>query len=487
MKCTLIILDEVWCQTNGLTPNHIEILYKKFAIHPEGYFFMPHYKLGRWDGFIRFFEKTGKTSTRLLDEILPMLEEWGYDIELVDNRQQFKSPKIPGKITKVDKDGIATEAEGLDVFGDVMLGNKQFKLRPYQLQCVQDAIEAGSGTIIGGTGMGKTSVTATLSHLYSQIGYKVITIVPSSDLVDQTAEWYEMLGMDVGLYSGSDKDLDHGNIVATWQAIQYNPGILKDFQVVIWDEFHGAKSTVAKKLLNEDGKHIAFRFGVTGTYPKPEVEKMSLHVSVGSVLREITAAWLIENGYLARVEIQPVELIEQNIEEEFVDYSAEKAFLSKSLPRMEMIADLIISKCAEKGNTLVLVNSIPFGQKLASLIKGAVFLYGNSAKDLRKEHYQMFEDNNDLIVIASVGIASTGISIDRIFCLMLIDPGKSFIKAIQSVGRSLRLGHDKTEVIVIDVYSKLKWAVKHFKDRCKWNKEAKYPILKTIKLKIKGK
>ena len=174
------------------------------------------------------------------------------------------------------------------------------------------------------------------------------------------------------------------------------------------------------------------------------------------------------------------------IDEEFPDYDAERAFLSRSPHRMEKIADLIISQCATHGNTLVLVNSIPFGKKLAALIKGAVFLYGESSGDLRKEHYDMFEEHDDLIVIASAGIASTGISIDRIFCMMLIDPGKSFVKAIQSIGRGLRRGRDKDFVAVVDVHSKLNWARKHFKERSKYYKEAEYPILKKVVLKVKG-
>lgn len=253
---------------------------------------------------------------------------------------------------------------------------------------------------------------------------------------------------------------------------------------VIVSNCHGAKSTVATKLLNEDGKHISFRFGVTGTFPKPEVEKLALTATMGSILREIPASWLIEQGYLAKIEIQQVELNETYVDEEFPDYDAEKAFLSKSPSRMEKIADVIISQAAARGNTLVLVNSIPFGEKLASLIKGAVFLYGKSEKDIRKEHYEMFDTQNDLIVIASVGIASTGISIDRIFCLILVDAGKGFIRAIQSCGRSLRLAHDKDSVFVVDIHSKLKWAKKHARERLKWFQEAKYPVLKKQTLKV---
>ena len=95
-----------------------------------------------------------------------------------------------------------------------------------------------------------------------------------------------------------------------------------------------------------------------------------------------------------------------------------------------------------------------------------------------------FETENDLIVIATAGIASTGISIDRIFCLMLIDAQKSFVKCIQSIGRSLRKGKDKEYALVIDVHSKQKWARKHYSERAKFYKEANYPILKKQTLKV---
>jgi superfamily II DNA or RNA helicase len=197
----------------------------------------------------------------------------------------------------------------------------------------------------------------------------------------------------------------------------------------------------------------------------------------------MTARWLMDNGYLTPVEIEAYE-IKETCKEEFPDYASERSFLAKNQDRMEVIADLIINRCEKYGNTLVLVSSIQFGEKLAAMIDGAVFLYGATDTDTRKEHYDLFETEENLIRIATYGIASTGISIDRIMCLVMIDSGKSYIRAIQTIGRSLRQADGKLIAYVCDVHSNLKWSRKHYKERKKHYNEAEYPIIGEYKLKV---
>lgn len=470
--CFITVRDEVFCYITGLQPSDNEFLWKELGVHVDGYFFMPAYKLGRWDGRIRFFEKTGKTYLRLLNKILPFIEKWGYEVELTDQRQIYDHP-----VKRLTQEWFAEK-------GAKFKGNP-IEFRPYQLEAVNAGVDSGDGFILAGTGAGKSLMCAGLCDVYGDMGYKTITVVPSADLVQQTADWYRLCLMDTGIYSGSEKDIYHQHVVATWQSLQNNPKIIQDFQVFIWDEAHGCKASVAQEILNTYGKNIPFRFGCTGTFPKPEADRLSLISSIGEIKKEIPAKWLMDNGYLAKVDIEPVEINETYIEEEFPDYAAERAFIVKSPKRMDFIADLIISKAATYGNTLVLVSNIKFGEDLQKLIKDSVFLYGGTEKDERKEHYDEFENSDGLIKIATFGIASTGISIDRIFCLMMIDPGKSFIKAIQSIGRGTRLAADKTFVHVVDVHSSLKWSKKHFKERKKYYKEASYETSDTQKVKLK--
>lgn len=468
-KAYITVRDEVYCQISGLEPQDSSVLDTKFAVMVEGAFFMPLYKLGRWDGKVHFFDaKTGKIYFRLLEEVCVYLDAWGYEIELRDERRPVQLIT-----TRMDEEWFLRKPEH-------KLG---VKLRPYQVNAVNAALDATSGFIIAGTGAGKTLICAALSDLMASEGNRTLVIVPSSDLVDQTIGTFKLCNLDVGSYSGSKKDVAHEVVVATWQALQNNPAIVEDFQCLIVDEAHGASAKVVGELINKHGKNIAFRFGCTGTFPKPKIDQLTLRGAIGEILIEIPAHWLIEQGYLARLEIEPVE-IQENVTEEFPDYGAERTFINKNPDRLDFIADLVIARAEQYGNTLVLVNSIKQGKALQKLIKDSVFLAGETDNEVRAEWYHMFENTDGLIVIATFGIASQGISIDRIFNFMMIDAGKGFIRSIQSIGRSLRKGHDKDSVHCVDVHSCLKWARKHFKERKKWYTEAKYPILKTVKAEL---
>ncbi len=461
----IVIKDEVYTHVAGLDPQHIEILVDKMAVMVEGAFFMPAYKMGRWDGKIQFFSRTGKIFTRLLGEIIPYLENWNYQLELRDER-----PQVAAIQARIGPDWFKKKPEHT-------LG---VELRPYQYEAVNSILEQGSGFVIAATGAGKTWMIAALADAMAEQNLRTIVIVPSSDLVDQTAATLRLGQIDVGTYSGSGKDHAHMCVIATWQALQNNPNIIKTFQCLVVDEAHGASAKVVGELICDHGAHIPYRFGFTGTFPKPKIDQMTLHGSIGEIHYRITAADLIRMGYLAKLEIEPIE-IQEDVEEEFPDYGAEKSFISKNEKRLDLLADLIIHKAATYGNTLVLVNSIKQGKELQKRIKDSVFLHGATENEVRAEWYHSFDNTDDLIVIATYGIASTGISIDRIFCEIMIDAGKSFIRCIQSIGRGLRKSGDKDEVHLCDIYSNLKWGRKHFRERKKYYMDAQYPILKTVK------
>ena len=128
-----------------------------------------------------------------------------------------------------------------------------------------------------------------------------------------------------------------------------------------------------------------------------------------------------------------------------------------------------------KGNVFCLVDGVQNGKKLAGMIEGAIFVYGKDKAKARKQIYDLFRDNNNLVIIATIHIASTGLNIKRIFHMMAIDVGKSFIRIIQTIGRGLRKAPDKDSVEFTDVCSDLEYSRRHLTERKKFYREAKYP------------
>jgi superfamily II DNA or RNA helicase len=113
-----------------------------------------------------------------------------------------------------------------------------------------------------------------------------------------------------------------------------------------------------------------------------------------------------------------------------------------------------------------------------------VFLSGNTKLNERKEEYESVTSTSNKIIIATYGIAAVGINIVNLYNVVLIEPGKSFIRTIQSIGRGLRKGNEKDHVEIYDITSSCKFSKRHLTARKQFYNEARYPHT-TTKLKYK--
>jgi superfamily II DNA or RNA helicase len=144
--------------------------------------------------------------------------------------------------------------------------------------------------------------------------------------------------------------------------------------------------------------------------------------------------------------------------------------------RLDTIADLI-KQVNETGNTLVLVDRVAAGQGLVERLgERAVFVSGATKGTKRQEEYDAVANSDDKIIVATYGVAAVGINIPRIFNLVLLEPGKSFVRVIQSIGRGIRKAEDKDFVQIWDVTSTCKFAKRHLQKRKVFYKEANYPF-----------
>lgn len=240
---------------------------------------------------------------------------------------------------------------------------------------------------------------------------------------------------------------------------------------------HSTKADVLSKLLTQNFKNCVIRWGVTGTIPKEPWEFQSLLSSIGPVVNTVTAKELQDKDVLANLEISVLQTVDI---EEFKTYQDEYTFLVTDEKRLTWMAEQI-NQFAQTGNTLVLINRIKTGERLMELIDSddAVFVKGDVKIADRKEEYDEIKTSNGKIIIATYGVAAVGINIPRIFNLVLIEPGKSFIRVIQSIGRGIRRAEDKDYVNVYDITSTCKFAKRHLTVRKKFYKSAQYPFTVT--------
>jgi superfamily II DNA or RNA helicase len=136
----------------------------------------------------------------------------------------------------------------------------------------------------------------------------------------------------------------------------------------------------------------------------------------------------------------------------------------------------MIAGINESGNTLVLVDRIECGKYLTEHLPNSVFVNGTVKTKDRKTEYDEVRTSDDKIIVATYGVAAVGLNIPRIFNLVLIEPGKSFVRVIQSIGRGIRKAEDKDFVQIWDVTASTKYAKRHLTERKKFYKEAKYPF-----------
>jgi superfamily II DNA or RNA helicase len=476
-QATLIIRDEVNVKIEGLDLDARRRLTNHFKYEVPYARYLPAVRLGRWDGKVAYFQLGGSTYVNLLPEILPMLEEMDYDVDLDDQRDY----RTTFEFEPVSESTFSDRAWPV---GHPMAG-EPIMLRDYQVEIINDFLANPQCLQEVATGAGKTIMTAALSHSVEQYGRSLV-IVPNKSLVTQTERDYRNLGLDVGVFFGDRKEFGRTHTICTWQSLNVllknTKNATADITIgeflegvvcVIVDEVHMAKADALKTLLTGVMSRVPIRWGLTGTIPKEEFESQALAVSLGPVVSRLAAAELQERGVLAQCHVNIVQLVDHT---EYNNYQSELKYLLEEPGRLDTMARLI-QEVNRTGNTLVLVDRIAAGHALVERLGDrAVFVSGATRAGERQEHYDSVAEATDKIIVATYGIAAVGINIPRIFNLVLVEPGKSFVRVIQSIGRGIRRAEDKDYVQIWDITSTCRFAKRHLTKRRTYYKEARYPF-----------
>jgi superfamily II DNA or RNA helicase len=258
------------------------------------------------------------------------------------------------------------------------------------------------------------------------------------------------------------------------------------FDFIIGDEAHTFKAksltAIMTKLINCD-----VRIGTTGTLDDSKVNKLVLEGLFGPVFKVISTKELIERKQLADFKIKCIVLKYPEAICKAVKgfaYPDEMNFIVGYEGRNNFIRDLAISL---NGNSLILFTYVEkHGKILYDLLtekaKGRkiFFIHGGVEAEDREAVRHITEQENDAIIVASYGTFSTGVNIRNLHNIIFASPTKSKIRSLQSIGRGLRLGDNKTSATLYDIADDLRYGpytnftLKHYEERIKIYSEEKF-------------
>jgi superfamily II DNA or RNA helicase len=418
----------------------------EFTFDVPGAKFMPQYRNKYWDGKIRLFNtQTGEIYVGLLDKLVAFCRRYEYEYQFVDN-------KFYG--TPFEEN----EMVSLEGVGDYMKTITRYEPRPYQIEGVHDALRFNRKLLISPTASGKSMMIYSIVRYMVDKGQDVLLVVPTTSLVEQMFKDFEDYGWDAEkychkIYSGKEKYDNRQVTITTWQSIyKLEKKFFSRYGCVIGDEAHLFKSKSLVSIMTKlcDAK---YRFGFTGTLDGTQTHKWVLEGLFGPAYKIIRTDELIEKGHLAKLDIKI--LLIKHDPHKFEAFEDEVQFIIGHEKRNNFIKNLALDL---KGNTLVLYSRVEsHGEVIFNLINNSVtgrkvfFVHGGVDAEHREEIRAITEKEDNAIIVASYGTFSTGINIKNLHNVVFASPSKSRVRNLQSIGRVLRKGNNKTKATLYDI------------------------------------
>lgn len=460
----------------------------------DGWRFHPLVKKKVWDGNISFV-KRNKIPSGLWKEIVDVCKEYDFKLSMNGITDLFNSD--------------IQESDFIEWCND-FFKDSEIKPRDYQINAAFKILKYRRCLAELATSAGKTLISFMIvAYMFDKLEKKkVLFIVPNVSLVLQaTGDFEEYNKSKVQLrvqqiYSGAKIRKSSNIVIGTYQSlVKKNEDYFKQFDVVMVDETHKAKANSIQKIMDKCW-HCDYRFGLSGTIPKRgTVNRLSLMSAMGPLVTQVKANYLQDEGHIAKCKVLQIHMdyatdkqkesfafLSKNPLDRQRLFSLEQNFINENENRLDFVSHVVKKS---KSNSLVLFHKISYGEKLYQKLreitdKTVYYVDGSINADLREEFKRRMEKNDDVIIVASYGTFSTGISIKNIHNIFFTESFKSEVIIRQSIGRGLRKHSAKTVVKIYDFIDDLRYKdddidwvnyiYRHGMERRKIYKEEKFPF-----------
>ena len=465
-------------------PNYARELSDFFTFEVPGARFMPTYKNRIWDGKIRLYSVA---SNEIYVGLLPYIEEFAkrneIDIEYKEgvlNERKYGTSELDRFVGRV-----SPKSKG-----------KTLQIRDYQMAAFTHAVRNDRSLLLSPTASGKSLIIYLLTRWYESDS--VLILVPTTSLVEQMYSDFVDYGYDEKMmqriYQGHSREITNQVVISTWQSLYKMPKKFFDnFGCILGDEVHLFKAKSLTNIMNKS-QQCVHRHGFTGTLDGTQTHRLILEGLFGSVNRVTTTKELMENKTLAKLNIKCIVLQYPEVDCKFMrnqNFQDEVDLIVRDERRNKFIINLTTHL---KGNTLLLFQFVEkhgavLYDRLKDLDRKVFYVHGGTDAQTRENIREITEKEKDAIIVASYGTFSTGINIRNLHNVIFSSPSKSRIRVLQSIGRGLRQGTEKSTATLYDIAddfthkSRQNFTLRHFMERINiYNEEEFNYEIKNLKL-----
>ncbi|HUQ93848.1 MAG TPA: DEAD/DEAH box helicase [Bryobacteraceae bacterium] len=329
-------------------------------------------------------------------------------------------------------------------------------LRPYQVDMLARARVAlrthKSVLIQAPTGAGKTALAASMIGTAAmEKNIASAFICHRQELLDQTAETFEKVGIDYGFCAaGRPFNPYKPVLICSIGTLINRMDRIGPRGFLIWDEAHHTAATTWAKVRANYGD--AFNVGLTAT---PErLDGKGLEQQFAAIVPGPSVLWLIENGFLSKYRgFAPTKPNLAGVHTRGGDYAVDE--LEHVMDQKLIIGDAIkhYRRHADGKRAVVFCVTVTHAEHTAELFRDAgivaICLHAGTPKDERRLAVQAFRDGQ-VKVLCNVNLFSEGFDLPAMEAVILLRPTKSLGMYMQQVGRSLRPYPGKAAAIILD-------------------------------------
>lgn len=473
-----ILINNVNCKIKGsLDADTLKELDTLMSYSHPGYMFMKGGKggygvggkFGGWDGRIRLLSKGLVFPIGLLQLTKDFFEEKSIEFTTKDLR-----PKIS--------------------YGDpIPLSNKNISLRDYQQDVLTKAVSAESGIIKVATGGGKSLIIASIAARYNIP--TVIYVIGIELLYQMRDTLKKAYDIDCGIVGGGECQLGKNvTIMTIWSAaaafnkkakiadndttqdsskhmkLLNKAGVrraVENAQLFIFDECQYAASETLQ-FIHKASVNARHRFLLSGTPWRDSGDDILIEAVSGRKFCDVTATYLIKRGFLVPPDIYFVNVpVMRNVGKKYHDVY--RNYIVENDERNQLIVNAAKKLVAANKKVLILVVRVQHGKILMDMLKdefSVKFLDGGKGSTERLNTIEEVKKGDIEILVASK-IFDQGVDIPELDALILAGSGKSSGRALQRIGRVIRLNPGKEKAIVVEFFDNCKYLRDHSEARIK--------------------